>query len=112
MSSRDPSEPGPSRLRAALRLVIQRYTRQIRARPRLAGASLLLPGIGNIFVHYVPPLAIAHLLAMLATDAHASLGELAGPVVLLAAGWAGGEAIWRVAGLLLSRFEYHAMRAL
>ncbi|HUS30674.1 MAG TPA: ABC transporter ATP-binding protein [Kofleriaceae bacterium] len=78
----------------------------------LSAASLLLPGIGNIFVHYVPPLAIAHLLATLARDKHPSTGELATPVILLAVAWFGGEAIWRFASFLLSRLEYHAMRAL
>jgi ATP-binding cassette subfamily B protein len=100
------------RLRAAIRLVLQRYWRQVRARPWLAAISLVLPGIGNIFVHYVPPLAIAHLLATLAHDANASTGELATPVLLLAGAWFGGEALWRLAGWLLSRFEYHGIRAL
>jgi ATP-binding cassette subfamily B protein len=112
MSSHDPSDAEPQRLRAAIRLVIRRYAHQVRARPRLATLALLLPGIGNIFVHYVPPLAIAHLLATLAQDSHASFGELATPVVLLTVAWLGGEAIWRVAGVLLSRVEYHAISAL
>ena len=112
MSARDPSDAVPQRLRAAIRLVIRRYVRQVRARPWLATAGLLLPGIGNIFVHYVPPLAIAHLLGTLAHDSHASVGELATPVVLLAVAWLGGEAIWRLAGVSLARMEYHAIGAL
>jgi ATP-binding cassette subfamily B protein len=99
-------------LRAAVRLVVQRYARQVRARPLLSTVSLVLPGIANIFVHYVPPLAIAHLLATLARDSSASVGSLVGPVVLLAVAWLGGEAVWRVAGWLLSRVEYHAITAL
>ncbi len=95
-----------------MRLVLQRYARQLRKRPGLAAASLLLPGLGNIFVHYVPALAIAHLLGTLATDPHASWGELTLPVVLLAGGWLGGEALWRLAGWLLARFEYHGIAAL
>ena len=110
MSSHAASDRGP--LRAAIRLVLRRYARQVRARPWLAAISLVLPGIGNIFVHYVPALAIAHLLGTLARDSHASLGELVTPVVLVAVAWLGGEALWRVAGWLLSRLEYHAMRAL
>ncbi|MDQ3338368.1 MAG: ABC transporter ATP-binding protein/permease [Myxococcota bacterium] len=102
----------PTRLRAAIRLVVQRYMRQVRARPWLSAVSLILPGVANIFVHYVPPLAIAHLLATLARDANASTGELAKPVVLLAVSWLGGEALWRFAGWLLSRLEYHAINAL
>ncbi|MBA3457827.1 MAG: ABC transporter ATP-binding protein, partial [Deltaproteobacteria bacterium] len=112
MSPHDASHQEPSRLRAAIRLVVRRYARQVRARPWLATVSLLLPGLGNIFVHYVPPLAIAHLLATLANDSHASVGELVAPVVVLAAAWLGGEAIWRVGSWLLSRLEYHAISAL
>jgi ATP-binding cassette, subfamily B, bacterial len=112
MSSHDASKNVPRRLRAAIRLVIRRYMHQIRARPRLAMVALALPGVGNIFVHYVPALAIAHVLAILARDSQASAGELATPVVMLAVAWLGGEAIWRVAGLLVSRLEYHAMGAL
>jgi hypothetical protein len=50
---------------------LRRYARQVRARPWHAAVSLALPGIGNIFVHYVPALAIAHLLAILARDRRA-----------------------------------------
>ena len=106
------SDDDPRKLRAAIRLVIQRYTRQVRVRPWLAAISLVLPGIGNIFVHYVPALAIAHLLATLSQNTHASTSVLATPVILLAVSWLGGEAIWRFAGWLLARVEYHAMSAL
>jgi ATP-binding cassette, subfamily B, bacterial len=112
MSSHNISDDEPRRLPAALRLVVRRYARQIRARPWLAAISLILPGVGNIFVHFVPPLAIAHLLAMVAHDAQASVGDLARPVALLAIAWLGGEGIWRLAGLLVSQLEYHAIGAL
>jgi ATP-binding cassette, subfamily B, bacterial len=102
----------PDRLRASIRLVLQRYWRQGRKRPGLALISLVLPGIGNILVHYVPPLAIAHLLGILATDSNASTQELALPVLMLAGAWFLGEALWRVGAWLLGRFEYHCMRAL
>jgi ATP-binding cassette, subfamily B, bacterial len=101
-----------TRLKAAIRLVLQRYARQVRARPWLATLSLLLPGIGNIFVFYVPPLAIAHLLSTLAHDPHASAAELASPVVILAVAWLVGEALWRVAGWVLQKFEFHGIAAL
>jgi len=95
-----------------MRLVLRRYARQARVRPWLAAASLLLPGIGNIFVFYVPPLAIALLLGTLASNPHAPASELAMPVLLLSGAWLGGEAIWRVAGYVLQRMEFYALRAL
>src|SRR6187549_2405217 len=100
------------RLRAAIRLVLQRYARQVKASPWLAALSLILPGLGNIFVFYVPPLAIANLLGTLAEDPHASTGELIGPVVVLAGAWLGGEALWRIAGLVISKFEVRGIGAL
>ena len=112
MSSHDTSHDEPDRLRAAIRLVIRRYASQIRARLWLATPSLVLPGIGNIFVHYVPPLAIAHLLATLAHDSHAPVADLATPVILLAAAWLGGEALWRLAGFVVQRLECRAIGAL
>ena len=109
MSSNDLQQ---GRLRAAIRLVLQRYARQVRARPWLSAASLVLPGIGNVFVHYVPPLAIAMLLGTLANNPNASTAELTMPVVLLAGAWLGGEAVWRFGGWLLGVLEYHAIKAL
>ena len=96
----------------AIRLVLRRYARQLRARPWHAAVSLVLPGIGNIFVHYVPALAIAHLLGILASDPHASTATLITPVLWLAGAWLTGEALWRLAGWLIARFEYHGIGAL
>jgi ATP-binding cassette subfamily B protein len=112
MPSPKASDDDPRRLRAAIRLVIRRYARQVRARRWLSAASLVLPGIGNIFVHYVPALAIASLLATLAYDANASAGELAMPVVVLGAAWLGGEIIWRIAAWFLQRLEADVIGAL
>ena len=109
MSSHDAPDDEPRRLRTAIRLVVHRYVRRVRARPWLATGSLVLPGIGNIFVHYIPALAIAHLLAMLAHGSQVGAGELATPVVLLAVAWLSGEAIWRLAGLAVSRLEAHVV---
>lgn len=108
----DPSDVAQQRLRKALRLVLHRYGRQLRARPWIAIPALLLPGIGNIFVFYVPPLAIAHLLGELARNAQPTATELARPVILLSLAWLGGEVLWRLAGWLIARVEYHAIGAL
>lgn len=78
----------------------------------MAALALLLPGIGNVFVFYVPPLAIARLLSMLANGQQPSTRELAGPVLVLSASWLGGEALWRMSNWLVARVEYHAIGAL
>ncbi|MFO0742230.1 MAG: ABC transporter ATP-binding protein [Labilithrix sp.] len=84
----------------------------MRARPWLAAATFLAPGIGNIFVWYLPPLAIAHLLGLLARNGEASLAELTPSVVLLFVAWLAGEGIWRLGGWAISVFEYHGIREL
>ncbi len=112
MSSPDRSDTDSRRLRAALGLVFARYLRQVRRRPWLALGALLLPGLGNIFVFYVPPLAIAHLLATLARDPNPRIAELAPPVLLLSAAWLGGEVLWRIAGWLIVRVECLVVSAL
>ncbi|HTL34096.1 MAG TPA: ABC transporter ATP-binding protein [Kofleriaceae bacterium] len=86
--------------------------RQVRARPWLSAGSLILPGVGNIFVHYIPPLAIASLLAMFAHGSRRSASELAWPVAVLGGAWLIGEAIWRVAAYLLQKIECEAIGAL
>jgi ATP-binding cassette subfamily B protein len=101
-----------SRLNLSLRFVIRRYMQRIKARPFLAVSALLLPGIGNIFVFYVPALAVAHLLGILAKTSEPSFADLAKPVVMLAGAWLGGEMIWRLAGIAITRAEIRGMAEL
>ena len=112
VSRPEKSAAEPGRLRAALALVVRRYARQVRARPWLAAAGLLLPGIGNIFVFYVPPLAMAHLLGLLARERQPTAMELAPSVALLFLAWLGGEALWRLASFAVQRIEAIGMSAL
>jgi hypothetical protein len=107
-----PRAQGQCHAAEAIRLVLRRYMRQVRARPWQATASLLQPGLGNIFVFYVPPIAIAHLLGLLATNHEPSWNELAMPVLLLAGAWLGGEALWRIGHYIISRFECAGIAAL
>ncbi len=115
MSRTEKSAADSGRLRAALALVLRRYARQVRARPWLAAAGLLLPGLGNIFVLYVPPLAMAHLLGLLARGRDPRAGELVPSVALLFCAWLGGEALWRLASFAVQRdseSEAHIQQAL
>jgi len=112
LSNSADDEADTGRLRAALALVLRRYGRQVRARPWLAGSALLLPGVGNVFVFYVPPLAIAHLLEALSQNRQLSVTELALQVLLLFLAWLGGEGLWRLGSWMTSRFEYHGISAL
>src|SRR5262245_17007847 len=102
----------PKRLTAALWLVVRRYCRQARRRPVLAIPALLLPGLGEIFSFYVPPLIIARVLGAFARDGIPTARELTPYVLAFAAAWFAGEAVWRVAGFLLARAEIRGLEEL
>lgn len=102
----------PKRLTAALRLVVRRYCSQIRRHPAIAIPALVLPGIGNIFIFYAPPLIIARVLGEFAGDARPSLRELTPYVLAFAGVWLAGEAIWRVVGFLIARAEVRGLEDL
>jgi ATP-binding cassette subfamily B protein len=102
----------PRRLAAALRLVLRRYAAQIRRRPAIAIPALLLPGLADVLIFYTPPLVVARLLGAFARDEQLSARDLAPYILGLAAVWLAGEALWRVAILLMSRMEVRGMEAL
>src|SRR5688572_33263269 len=93
------------RLSAALTLVIRRYARQIRRRPVLSIAALLLPGIGNMLVFFTPPLVVAKLLDRFGGGDRLSAAELTPYVLVFAGLWFAGEIVWRGAFVLVARAE-------
>src|SRR5687768_11789838 len=107
-----PAVDDARRLSAAVRLVLQRYIRQVRRRPAIAVPALLLPGIGDVLVFYAPPLVVARLLGQFARDERLTPAELAPYVLTFAGLWLAGEVIWRVAAVLLARAEVRGMEAL
>jgi ATP-binding cassette subfamily B protein len=112
MTTSTSGDRDPTRLGAALRLVLRRYSRQIRRRPLLAMPALLLPGIGDILILYVPPLVVAKLLAAFARDGQLTVDELMPYVLTFAGVWLAGEAIWRVAEALIARSEIRGVESL
>jgi ATP-binding cassette subfamily B protein len=102
----------PGRLAAALRLVLRRYAAQIRRRPAIAIPALLLPGVADALIFYAPPLVVARLLGAFARDERLSAGELLPYLLTFAAVWLAGEAVWRIALLLMTRTEIRGMESL
>src|SRR5688572_15989058 len=102
----------PGRLSAALRLVLRRYMAQIRRRPAIAIPALLLPGIADALIFYAPPLVVARLLGAFARDERLSVDELTPYLLTFAGVWLAGEAIWRVALLLMARADIGGMESL
>ncbi len=107
-----PEQPSVDRLADALRLVLRRYLAQVARRKATAIPALLLPGIGNIFIFYAPPLVIARLLGEYSRGTPPSPVELVPYVMTLAGMWFTGEALWRLSAFLLGRTELRAMEAL
>ena len=87
----------PQRLTAALWLTVRRYAAQVCARPGLAIPALILPGVANALIVYVPPLIVARLLAVFARGEQLSAREVAPYILAFAGVWLAGEGIWRVA---------------
>jgi ATP-binding cassette subfamily B protein len=102
----------PERLSAALKLVARRYARQIRRRPALSIAALLMPGIGNMLVFFTPPLVVAKLLDRFDGGNRLSAAELTPYVLAFAGLWFAGEIVWRIAAVLLARAEVRGLEAL
>src|SRR5262249_32518829 len=97
------------RLTAALWLVVRRYCSQIRRRQAVAIPALVLPGLGEVLIFYVPPLIIAGVLGKFVSDARPSLRELMPYVLAFAGVWLAGEVIWRVAGFVIARAEVRGL---
>lgn len=100
------------RLAASLRLVLTRYAAQLRRRPLLAAAAMLLPGLGNLLIFYAPPLVVARLLGSVSADEPLTLARVWPSVALMAGLWLAGEVIWRLAGFTIARIEVRSMEAL
>jgi len=103
--------PEPRQLPAALRWVLVRYWAQLRRRPWLSAAALVLPGLGNLLLFYGPPLVVARLIAASAATP-ISLGDAWGYVAVISGLWLAGEGLWRLAGYTIARVEVRGMEAL
>jgi ATP-binding cassette subfamily B protein len=109
-----PREPDrdPTRVAAAVRLVLQRYVAQLRRRPVLATAALVLPAVGDILTYYGPPLVIARLLGRFARSEALTASDLAPYVFTFAGLWLGGQIVWRIAVACIARVEIQGIGAL
>ncbi len=102
----------PVRVNAAFRLVLRRYGRQIHRQAKVAIPALTLPGVGEMLLVYAPPLIIVRLLRAFSENQQLSGRELVPYVATFAVLWLVGEAIWRVAGMMIARAEIRSIQAL
>ena len=102
----------PARRRAALRLALRLYTRELRRRPVLGAFALLLPALGAICVRYLPPLAVAGLIARIAAGQVPTVTVVAPYVGAFAAAMLAGELCWRGGIHCLNRADAYGMERL
>lgn len=100
------------RNRAAYRLATKHYWRQMWQDKALSIPSLLLTGIGTVFVLYIPPLIIARLLDRYAGGQLPPVGELTPYIAIFAGSWLTGEMFWRLGIHLATRAEMRGVRRL
>jgi len=108
----DEQNRDPERFTAAMRLVVQRYTAQIRRHRALAIPALLLPAIGDILAFYSPPLVVAQLLGSFARGEHLTFRQFYPFVLAFTGVWLAGEALWRIAEPFIARAEIRSIEAL
>jgi hypothetical protein len=52
----------PERNQLATKLAVSHYARQVKKYWLLSVPAMVLPGLGSIFIAYIPPLIVAHIL--------------------------------------------------
>ena len=100
------------RRRAALRLALRLYARELRRRPLLTLWALVLPALGNICLHYLPPLAVAAVVGRLIAGEDLTAGLVAPYVVAFAAAMLAGQVCWRAGIHCLNRADAYGMEQL
>jgi len=108
----DDEQQDSGRLSRALALVLARYGAQIRRRPWLSAAALLLPAVGDVLTGYAPPLVVARILGAFARDEALSPATLVPYALTFASLWVGGQVVWRLATAAIIRIEVRAIEAL
>lgn len=96
----------------AMRLAARHYVNQLRYDWRVAVPAMLLPGIGNIFATYAPPLIVAQILTRFGKENIPSFRDLLPYVALIAGVWMLGVLIWRLAHYFLSLVDSRGMNRL
>jgi ATP-binding cassette subfamily B protein len=102
----------PDRRRAARRLALRLYVRELGRRKVLTVLALVLPALGNIGLHYVPPLAVAALVGQVAGGEALTAALVAPHVALFAAAMLAGELCWRGGIHCLNRTDAYGMEQL
>jgi len=96
----------------AVKLAIKHYRQQMFKDWKLSLPAIILPGIGSIFVFYIPPLIVAKILANFSGRSDIHFSEFLPYILLFAGIWSIGEILWRTGMVFLARAEVKGMRRL
>ena len=110
--TRPATDTVPGRRKAALRLALRLYARELRQRPLLTGLALLLPALGSICLHYLPPLAVAGLVSRIVAGEALTTAVLAPYLALFVGALVAGEICWRCGIHCLNRVDAYGMEEL
>src|SRR3989344_2164305 len=95
----------------AIKMVLRHYFKCMRANWKIILPALLLPGLGSIFVLYVPPLFIAKILGQYSSSGIVN-DQIWEYVAWLAGAWLFGELLWRIGIYFLIKAEASGVRQL
>ena len=93
----------------AIRQVLSDYFSEYAKYPWLTFAGIILPGIGSIFVFFVPPLIVSQILNTISIHGTIPFSDAFVSVVLFGVLWFLGEACWRVGMYYLTKLETLSM---
>ncbi len=96
----------------SIRLVIQHYWQQVQRHKLLATLGMILPGLGNIFVFYIPPLLIGYLLEDIGNNATTTGWDVLPYILAITASWIIGEIIWRTVMHFLIKLQARGVEQL
>lgn len=94
--------------KAATKLAFRHYFGEIWRQRKFSLPSFVLVGLGNILVFYAPALVVAAAIKRFDTNTP-TLDSLLPYLLLLGGVWLGGEILWRIALLCMSRAEKSAI---
>jgi ATP-binding cassette, subfamily B, bacterial len=95
-----------------MKLASTHYIHQIRRTWRTSVLGILLPGIGSIFVFFIPTYVVAKLVTKITEQPNLDLMTLFTYVGVIGAAWLLGEMIWRLAFFFEAKAVASAMRNL
>ncbi len=96
----------------AVKLAFRHYWRRMMQDWKVSIPALLLPGIGNILVYYVPTLIVVGIIKLYDNHAHPPVGQLLPFVAIFSLTWLAGELLWRVGMHLAIMAEVSGKRGL